>query len=203
MCKKLLIILSILILAACVAEPVVKRASPDIHQQQTDRIHTAVKPLLQQGDWIVTRGYHATDTLVVNATGMPISHVGVYDSENNTVIEAEGKGIHTTSLIDFIDKSHRILIIRPRWSTPERSEIAVAKARALVGQNYDFLGTIGINSSNRFYCSELAVDIYKDWRDPSEKIPAVIKPGELYLWGSMLYDSKPRNECCDPHRITR
>lgn len=185
-------ILIVTILYGCVAEPIAKRANPDIHKEQTEQIYSAAEPLLLHGDWIVTRGYHATDNLVANATGIPLSHVGVYDKKQNWVIEAEGVGVHTTSLSDFIDKSYRVIVIRPRWSNPVRSQVAVNKARDLVGKGYDFLGTIGFNSPRRYYCSELAVDIYKDWHDPSEKLPVVIKPGELYLWGKILYDSQPR-----------
>lgn len=191
--KYTLISLCLLLFAGCVADPIVKRSDPEIHRNQTQHIYTDATTHLQHGDWVVTRGYHATDNLVANATGIPLSHVGVYDHEQGIVIEAEGKGVHTTELFDFIDKSHRVIVIRPRWSTPERSTIAVDKARDLVGKDYDFLGTIGFNNPHRYYCSELAVEIYKDWRDESERIPLVIKPGELYLWGDMLYDSKPRN----------
>lgn len=182
----------VLFQAGCVAEPIVERSNDGVHEAQTERIHAEMMKYLAHGYWIVTRGYHATDNLVVNATGVPLSHVGVYDQQRGHVIEAEGKGVHTTELLEFINKSHRLLIIKPRWYRPERSDIAVERARDLVGKNYDFLGTIGFNSPSRYYCSELAVEVYSDWRDSSEKIPTVIKPGELYLWGQVLYDSLPR-----------
>jgi len=67
-------------------------------------------------------------------------------------------------------------------------------AEALVGRAYDYLGTISFSPSGRYYCSELAVAVYNCWHDPSEAFPKVIKPGELYLYGAILYDSKPRSE---------
>jgi len=190
---KCFLLFNLMIITGCVAEPLVKRDAPDVHNLQTELIYSKVINHLQHGDWIVIRGYHATDNLVAIATGIPLSHVGVYDKEHNAVIEAEGVGVHSTRLVDFIDKSYRVLVIRPRWSTPERSHIAVEKARDLVGKDYDFLGTIGFNNPSRYYCSELAVDIYNEWHVSTEKIPLVIKPGELYLWGGIIYDSMPRN----------
>ncbi len=143
---------------------------------------------------MVIRGYHITDNLVSNATGIPISHVAIYNSDSFLVIEAEGKGVHITGLKEFVDKSYRILIIRPRWRTEDNAESAWENALGLVGKNYDFLGTLGFNYPSKYYCSELAINVYKEWYSGKEKFPIVIKPGELYLYGTVLYDSLPRDE---------
>lgn len=90
-----------------------------------------------------------------------------------------------------MNKSYRLLIIRPRWLNSKK---AFLNAQNLVGKKYDFLGTIGFNFPNKYYCSELALTIYKEWYRPTEKFPKVIKPGELYLYGKVLYDSLPRDE---------
>jgi hypothetical protein len=187
-------LMALFLLAACLARPVVKREDGPVHQQQNRVILDAVLQSARSGDWLVIRGYHTTDHLVANATGIPISHVGVYDAVSRTVVEAEGQGVQRTSIEAFVDKSFRLLVIRPRWSTPETSAAAAANAGALVGRSYDFLGTIGFSSSRRYYCSELAVTVYKRWHELSEVFPRVIKPGELYLYGAILYDSKPRSE---------
>lgn len=150
--------------------------------------------MAEEGDWIVTRGYHAGDVLVANATGIPISHTGIYDKALRQIIEADAGGVHATELLAFIEKSHRLIVIRPRWSTPQTRSAAILRARELIGKNYDYLGTIGFNSPTKFYCSELAVEIYKPWHTPADRLPDVIKPGELYLWGKILYDSLPRND---------
>ena len=99
-----------------------------------------------------------------------------------------------SGLYEFIDKSYRLLIIRPRWRTESNAVLAWEEAEKYVGSSYDFLGTIGFDFSKRYYCSELAVHIYAKWYGGKEKFPAVIKPGELYLYGKILYDSLPRDE---------
>ena len=147
-----------------------------------------------RGDWLVTRGYHATDNLVTNATGIPISHVGLFNAATKQVIEAEGKGVHFSELNEFITKSYRIIVIRPRWRTAENAEFAWDNAKKLVGGDYDFLGTIGFNYPSKYYCSELAISVYEQWYSGKERFPNVIKPGELYLYGTILYDSLPRDE---------
>lgn len=69
----------------------------------------------------------------------------------------------------------------------------LATFAVFIGKKYDFLGTIGFNNPEHYYCSELAVEIYKPWHTSADRLPDVIKPGELYLWGKILYDSLPRH----------
>jgi len=191
---KISTLLLLLILSGCLARTVVRKPSDAAHLKQNQTIFYIIDSLAQSGDWFVTRGYHTSDNIVANATGVPISHAAVFDKENMQVIEADNSGIHTTPIPDFIDNSYRLLIIRPRWQNPQNSKSALSKAYDLVGKDYDFLGTIGLDINNKYYCSELAVHIYKEWQKPEEKLPKVIKPGELYLFGKILYDSLPRDE---------
>lgn len=146
------------------------------------------------GDWLVIRGYHATDTLVANATGIPLSHVAVYNGDMHEVVGAEGKGVQRETLSDFVARADRVLVIRPRWRSDENAAQVWAAAESLVGKSYDFLGTIGFNQSNRYYCSELAIHVYHPWLHGNERFPKVIKPGEMYLFGTVLYDSLDREE---------
>jgi uncharacterized protein YycO len=167
------------------------------HLHQNEQIEQSVLERAKTGDWLVIRGYHATDNLVTAATAIPISHVAVFNAENRMVIEAEGQGIHESTLKEFVNKSYRLLIIRPRWRNDSNSVEAFHNAQRLVGKKYDFLGTVGMNSAEKYYCSELAVDIYKKWHSKNEKFPTIIKPAELYLYGKILYDSLPRDEMKD------
>lgn len=188
------VVLLVAALAGCLARPVITRPETDAHDRQTEQIKTAVLAVAKTGDWLVTRGYHATDNLVSNATGVPISHAAVFNRERRQLVEAEGKGVHLSGLQAFIDKSYRVLVIRPRWRTAGNGDAAWQNAEALVGRGYDFLGTIGFSYPDRYYCSELTVTIYEPWYTGRERFPAVIKPGELYLFGEILYDSLPRDE---------
>jgi uncharacterized protein YycO len=181
-------------LLGCIAQVTLDKPAGGMHQKQNTILTEEISRKGQNGDWLVIRGYHSVDDIVSNVTGIPLSHVGVLNADSQTVIEAEGKGVHESSLLNFIDKSHRILLIRPKWSNENNKNTALAKAQILVGKKYDFLGTIGFNFPDKFYCSELAVFIYKEWHDPSEKLPAIIKPGELFLYGKIIFDSLPRDE---------
>ncbi len=178
----------------CLARPVIKKTDDALHRLQNEEIKQQVVQKAQTGDWLVIRGYHGVDNLVANATGIPLSHVAIYNADSLEVIEAEGKGVHRASLEDFVDKAYRLLIIRPRWRSAENGVSAWEQARRLVGRDYDFLGTVGFNYPSRYYCSELAVSIYRPWYRGNEKFPTVIKPGELFLYGRIIYDSLPRDE---------
>ncbi len=178
----------------CPAPVPVHPPARGLRARQTDDMLRRVLALGKNGDWLVIRGYHKTDQLVAAATRTPLSHAAVLDMQNEQVIEAEGKGVHTTKLRAFIDKAHRLLLIRPIWAkNPGAGDKAVVIARKLVGMPYDFLGTVGLDHPHAYYCSELAVSVYKDFIKKKDKLPKVMEPGQMYLWGTILYDSRPRD----------
>lgn len=181
-------------LCGCLAMPVVKQPPERERVRQDGLMIGKIEALAQDGDWLVTLGYKVGDIVVANATGDPISHVGIYDRDKKAVIEAEHRGVLSTPVDQFVAKSYRLLIVQPRWANEVSRAKAVATARDRLGRKYDFLGTVGMDRKDRFYCSELAVDIYRPWHTDKEVFPRIIKPGELYLWGTVVYDSRPRHE---------
>ncbi|MDR1888839.1 MAG: hypothetical protein LBQ81_05590 [Zoogloeaceae bacterium] len=151
-----------------------------------------VKALLTHGDWLVVRGIHKTDNLVATLTNMPLSHAALYDAETNEVIESDGTGVHTTRLEDFLAKSHRVIIITPIWANETTRPAAVKSARAWLGLGYNYTGLVGLNAPDRFYCTQLAIDAYKEAihaNPPQNPLPPVILPGQMYYWGRIIYDS--------------
>ena len=164
----------------------------DIRRIQNVEISKNIRTHLQNGDWLVIRGYHIADYLVAGATFADLSHVAIYDADKDQMIEAEGVGIHSTTFSDFIDKSHRIVVIRPKWATEETSKKAVKQARGYIGKKYDFLGTIGINDRERLYCSELVVYVYEPWFEENEEIPHIIEPSKMHKLGKVIYDTGVR-----------
>lgn len=162
-------------------------------ERQSREMVESIRSAAMPGDWLVSRGYKKSDDVVAAATNMPLSHAAVYDKENDAVIEAEQKGVHLSSLADFVHKSHRVVVIRPIWSNEQSCLKAVEEARSLVGEEYDLLGTIGFDNPEKYYCSELTVHVYRSFFRPNEQLPKVIEPGHLYLWGRVLYDSHPRD----------
>lgn len=151
-----------------------------------------VRALGRDGDWLVIRGYHLSDNFVATITNNPFSHAAVLDLERDRVIEAEAKGIHATPLAEFIAKSHRLLLIRPVWSTAASAPAALARARALVGRPYNFIGLVGVDVPESYYCSELALEVYRPFLRAEDVVPRPIEPGKLHFWGRVLYDSGPR-----------
>ena len=148
-----------------------------------------VRRLGRNGDWLVIRGYHATDHLVSVATNTPWSHAAVLDMDRDQVIEAEGMGVHTTPLREFVAKSHRLMLVRANWATDKASIEAVHNARTWVGKRYDFLGLAGLDIPDRYYCSELAVAAYRAYIPSATYIPRPVAPAQLHYWGRILYDS--------------
>ena len=144
------------------------------------------------GMWLVNRGYRNGDDIVAIATFSSLSHVGILDADRGVVIESLWNGNATNSLANFVDMSHRVVLVQPEGWTPEAGREALAKARGELGKKYDFSGLVGLPSSNRWYCSELA-----SWcwgREANQFGPwNVIHPRRLTKMGKVLFDSGPRD----------
>ena len=144
------------------------------------------------GMWLVNRGYRAGDNIVAIATCSALSHVGVLDAKNGVVIESLWNGNVTNCLANFVDMSHRVVLVQPEGWSPEKGREALAKARGELGKKYDFAGLIGLPGTNRWYCSELA-----SWcwgREANRLGPCfVIHPRRLPKMGTVLFDSGPRD----------
>jgi hypothetical protein len=174
---------------ACSRPVTVARPTQEARASRDTATLSELQRLGRDGDWLVIRGYHATDNLVSLLTNAPFSHAAVLDLEQQRVIEADGTGIHATPLTDFVAKAHRLLLVRPTWSREERHREALIKARGHLGKHYDFGGLIGLNHPERYYCSELAVAVYRPWVKKADHLPPVIPPNELYYWGKVLFDT--------------
>ena len=144
------------------------------------------------GMWLVSRGYRKGDDMVAILTCSSFSHVGILDTDKGEVIESLWNGNVTNSIANFIEISHRVVLVKPEGWTPETGGEALAKVRSQLGKKYDFSGIIGLPSSNRWYCSELA-----SWcwgRQPDRKGPwHVIHPRRLTKMGTILFDSGSRD----------
>jgi hypothetical protein len=156
----------------------------------------AFKNALTHGDWLVARGIHETDNFIAGVTNMLLFHAAIYDMENDEVIEANGSGVHTTALKDFLSKSQRVMVIAPIWANGQTRVAAVKRAKNQIGLNYNYTGLIGLDTPNSFYCTQLAIDAYKeaiDTNPPQNPLPKVVKPGQMYHWGRIIYDSGALN----------
>jgi hypothetical protein len=179
----------VLVLAGCATPAVVNPPVLDVKSVRDAEMLSEIRSVGRNADWLVIRGYHATDNLVSVVTDTPWTHAAVLDLENDQVIEAEGKGVHTSPLPEFVARSHRLLVVRPAWASGNASTDALNKARTFVGKGYDFLGLVGLNVPERYYCSELAIAAYKGHIPHAEHIPHPVAPSQLHYWGKILYDS--------------
>lgn len=178
-------------LAGCATAPIVQSPHADARAARDREAVRQVRALGRDGDWLVIRGYHLSDHFVASVTNAPFSHAAVLDLARDEVIEAEAKGVHVTPLADFVAKSHRLMLVRPMWGDTAGASAALAKARGWVGREYDFLGLIGVNVPERFYCTELTLEAYRHLIPPGERIPRPIEPAKLHYWGRVLYDTGP------------
>lgn len=174
---------------ACSRPVVVAPLPAELQSSREAGTLAALRRLGRDGDWLVIRGRKGTDNLVSLVTNAPFSHAAVLDLGQEQVIEADASGVHATPLPAFLMKAHRLLLVRPVWSREDRPAQAVAKARGLVGRPYDFTGLVGLNVPSSYYCSELAVAVYRPWVRPSDHVPPIIPPHELHYWGRILFDS--------------
>jgi uncharacterized protein YycO len=181
--------LLLIFLAGCAVQPVAHRSDADAAAEHDARILAALRELGRNGDWLVARGYHVTDNMVATLTNMPFSHAAVLDRDSDEVIEAESVGVHSAPLAQYVAKSQRVMLVRPVWADERSAMIATAKARSLVGRRYDFLGLVGMSVPDEYYCSELAVEIYRPFVRSEDIIPRPVAPGQLHYWGRILFDS--------------
>ncbi|RPI79527.1 MAG: hypothetical protein EHM45_02575 [Desulfobacteraceae bacterium] len=181
-------------LTMCTAVRVkVQPPAPDIRIAREAQMIAQVTTLGADGDWLVVRGYKDSDNRVVRFTGMPFSHTALYDAGRQEVIESNKQGVHITPLADLVHIVWRLLLVRPAWAKDGAGNQAVMRARALIGKPYDNWGLIGLNDPDKYYCSELLLEVYKDCIPADEPMPAIIAPGQFLFWGKILYDSGPLN----------
>jgi len=186
--RAVFVFVAAVLLAGCA----VKVSAPTDKTLSDDNAFLAVKSVVRHGDWLVTRGIHETDNFIAGVTNMPLSHAAIYDADNDEAIEADGSGVHTTPLADFLAKSQRVMVMIPVWADENTRIAAVKKARSRLGLGYNYTGLIGLDSPDRFYCTQLAIDAYKEAIEanpPQNPLPHVVKPGQMYYWGRIIYDS--------------
>ncbi len=127
--------------------------------------------MLQEGDLLfqdVDCGElcEAIEKVTTGYDGANFSHVGIAakdDNDNLVVIEASSKGVQTTRLHDFLNRSfdtnHQPKVVVGRIKHPFRHLIpfALKQAAALKGKPYDKEFVI---NNEAYYCSELIYEIF-------------------------------------------
>ncbi len=183
-------IVAVVFVTAYPGRPELAPAGDDA-ERVTERWLDVVHERAEDGYWLVVRGTHPGDQVVAAATAGTLTHAAVFDRERDEVIEASGEGVHRTPVHDLVAEAFRLLIIRPRDYTEEEGHAAVRRARTRVGAAYDWLGTVGAQTDERFYCTELALDAYRA-RDRGWHLPPVVHPRQMATFGRVVFDSGAR-----------
>ncbi|MCC6876282.1 MAG: dual specificity protein phosphatase family protein [Sandaracinaceae bacterium] len=161
--------------------------------QATDAWMRAVRERAAAGDWLVVRGTHFGDQVVAAGSAAELTHAAIYDPERTEVIEANGSGVHRAPLRELLAQARRLQIVRPRDWSPSEGQSAVERARSRVGRAYDWLGTVGLQSDRRFYCTELVLDAYRA-RERGWMPPGVIHPEHMRRYGEVVFDERRPEE---------
>ncbi len=159
----------------------------------TDAWVDAVHERARAGYFLVVRGTHPGDQVVAAASAATLTHAALYDPERDEVIEAVGKGVLRTPLRELLAQAHRLQIVRPEGHDEAAGREAVRRARSRVGYEYDWLGTVGLQSDRRYYCTELAVWAWRG-RERGAMPSGVIHPEHMERHGEVVFDSGPRVE---------
>ena len=150
-----------------------------------------VRRVAQTGDWILSRSYSTTgDIITAFTSGESVSHASIYDAERGTIIEALQPVVREVPLESLMDRNHLVIVVRPHGLTQEQRLASVARARSVVGSEFDLGGLFGAGSDERFYCSELVL-----WASrKGGTAGAVVTPAELVEHGTVIYYSGLRND---------
>lgn len=99
------------------------------------------------------------------------SHAAIYTG-NKTVVEAVGRGVVSTDLLDFMFSKDYVCVLTPTFATSEQMESASKWATDQIGCRYEYsISSSGLDdalplSSDKkeraFYCSKLGYLAYKD-----------------------------------------
>lgn len=115
-------------------------------------------PDVQEGDVIFHNSTSNQSPLIALATGSPLTHCGIIVMKGNKpyVLEATGT-LRTTPLRDFIKRGR----FHAYWIKHPKHKDSIKKIRYghLLGRHYDIAFSF---DNNKYYCSELVYDIYKN-----------------------------------------
>ncbi len=188
-----------LVLTACHSNSVmVERPhnSTVVDHAISDRWAHEIQGNARDGDWILTRSYAFMADGIVVATGAgaetPMSHASIYSAEHGTVIEAIGGGVREIPLAELMQRNHYAVVVRPAGMSEAAQHAAVVRARAQVGKPYDVGGIFGLDTADKFYCSELVW--WASDGDARYGGETVITPTEMLAHGEVVYWSGPRDD---------
>lgn len=153
-----------------------------------------IHAVARDGDWLLTRSYYVMGDVIAAATiGEDLSHASIYDAKHDTVIESVGSGVREIPLAELVARNHYVIVVRPTGMTAADQAEAIARARSKVGAPFDITGMFGVDTPEKFYCSEL---VY--WASQTEarsgRHERIITPPDLMKYGEVIYWSGKRTD---------
>lgn len=179
--------------SGCSARMLTRPASPSLDRLITRMWVAEMRAHLRHGDWILARSYSGTGDIIARFTGgVDLSHSVMWDAQRETVIESIQPITREISLESLVHRNHYLYIVRPAYLNDRDREIAVARARSMLGSGYDLVGLlIGIRDSRKTYCS-LLLFWASDMASRNVEEPLVVAPSDLLLLGEAVYFSGVR-----------
>ncbi len=167
-----------------------KPRSARLNQDVTEMWARDIRRVARSGDWILTRSYSKTGDAIVGMTaGESFSHAVVYDAERGTIIEAIRPHVREVPLESLLARNRYAVVVRPVGASEQSGRETVARARSVLGANFDYRGMFGFDDETRFYCSELVA-----WASRLEHDHLVVTPADLYEEAEVIYLSGARDE---------
>ena len=188
--KKIIFFYCFITIFSC-SNAIVKKPKSEAALKEEDLFKKEIIALGKDGYFLVARGYKFNDHLVSTATLSNYSHAVILDVTNNKIIEATADGVHPLALDSFIHKSFKITMVKPAGYTTTRAKDALLCCADKYGKPYDFTGTVGIDRTEKYYCSELVMECYQHLVD-SLQLPHIITPGKILEYGEIIYITPDR-----------
>jgi len=139
--------------------------------------------MLEVGDILIAKTYWHLTNLFLGK----YPHAAIY-AGNGLVIEAIGRGVVATDLIDFVLGKDELRAFRPTFADSEARAEAVEYAVSQIGVDYDFIFDPGRRA---WYCAELVYLAYAK---------AAMKAGAKFrrenIWGEWVFT--PANIATNP-----
>lgn len=112
-----------------------------------------IASMIQPGDVLVSHTEGEFSNILISGYA---KHAAMFvDREptdrGGTIVEATGKGVHSTCLLEFVLRKDWIAVLRPTFANDEERYKAALFVRGLCGKPYDFFFEPG---DIAFYCAE-------------------------------------------------